>query len=252
MTDLESFVKRLIEVLEARDPIGVHRPFSVADLRNTILPYRLNRAALGLSNADDYELLVLRLVAEEGGFARTNPPEAAEIARNLANHPNPDLDLVETLGETTVQIGAAGLARIVEVSQVAPPAPAPRKPAPAPWAPRTPEAVETPDPEPSSAAAAPRPEPEPTPELFEPIADNVVVDEPAPPAAPSRSSSARPPVTACPACHRSLPTHRDVVFCPFCGAQVGVQRCSRCGSDIEPGWRHCVTCGHQVAPGTVA
>ena len=31
MTDLIRFAKRLVEVLEARDPVGVHRPLRVAD-----------------------------------------------------------------------------------------------------------------------------------------------------------------------------------------------------------------------------
>ena len=77
MNDLERFVKRLVERLEARDPTGLYRPVNIGDLRTSIMPYRLNRSALELSSHEDYELLVLRLVAEEGGLSKTNPPEAA-------------------------------------------------------------------------------------------------------------------------------------------------------------------------------
>src|SRR5215213_1415309 len=110
--DLERFVRRLVASLEARDRNGVHRPLPVAELRNRILPYRFHRAGLGLSSNEDYELLVLRLVAEEGGWVRTLPVEAADRARREIAEANPNLDLTDELGEATVQIGAATIGRL--------------------------------------------------------------------------------------------------------------------------------------------
>ncbi|MDX2058813.1 MAG: zinc ribbon domain-containing protein [Gemmatimonadales bacterium] len=305
MTPLERFVKRLVEVLESRDPGGVHRPLSVADLRGSILPYRQHRAAIGLTNSEDYEILVLRLVAEEGGFVRTYPPESAERARAEVAHPNPDVDLVESMDDTTVQIGAAGLARILAIGSDDPAVERPsgslrsplaglplvgtdgepgesradqpptRASAEAPAAvssaevPAAVSTVESPvaaDSESDgsesarsgpaeSAATESAASVEPAADLappFEPIADSISVDEEAPAASPSPNGPEPVAPSACPACSRALPTHRAAIFCPHCGVQLGVARCPRCSSDIEPGWRHCIVCGQRTGSAAFA
>ena len=265
MTDLARFVKRLVEVLEARDPAGVHRPLSVADLRGTIFPYRTQRSSLGLTSAEDYDLLVLRLVSEEEDFVWTYPPESAARARDEAAAINPNLDLVEDLGDATIQIGATALARIqamveelstqalefLEVIDVPRPAVEPTV---------TVEAAPPSAPAPIMTAPANLPEPELP--AFEPIAETIdIAIEPTPPpvapveaalpSVPSAPPSAPPAPTlpTCRACHATLPERRAVMFCPFCGERQGPATCARCGTELEPGWRHCVECG-QAVPGT--
>jgi hypothetical protein len=243
MTDLERLVARLIEVLRNRDATSLHRPLTVADLRNTVLPYRLHRSAIRLSSAEDYELLVLRLVAEEDGWVRTFPPEAAAKARTEVASPNPDLELVEALGGATVQIGAATVARFDEApvepprastwAAAPPPIPAVEVP-PIPEVSPPPEVVAPP-------AVAPAPPPPPVPVVEIPMFESVTVESAAPPLEPDSPT--------CEACHEALPSHRPVVFCPFCGRQVGVLRCSRCSEEIEPGWRHCINCGLAAGSG---
>ena len=141
MTDLVRFVKRLVEVLEAKDPTGVHRPLTVAELRGSVFPYRTQRSPLGLTSAEDYDLLVLRLVAEEGEFVRTNPSEAAVRAREEAASINPNLDLVEDLGDATIQIGAAALVRILAAVDELPRAPTLSRPPAFPATPAAPAAA---------------------------------------------------------------------------------------------------------------
>ena len=201
MTDLERFVKRLVERLEARDPTSLYRPVNVGDLRASIMPYRLNRSALELSSHEEYELLVLRLVAEEGGFARTNPAESAARCREEVNSSNPDLDIVEDLNDTTIQFGAAMLSALGTRHVALAPEPPP-------------------------------PEPEPP---------------PPPPRAERRVPSAES--VECATCHRPLPTHREVTFCPYCGTRLGRLQCGRCGDDIEPDWSHCIRCGATTGGG---
>src|SRR5690606_4300761 len=101
------------------------------------------------------------------------------------------------------------------------------------------------------ATSAPPAPPEPE---FEPIADDIVVDVPVPvqhaaPDEPEGRSGLRASVAICPFCSSPLPTHRGVSFCPYCGGRLGPRRCSRCGSDVEKGWRHCISCGQAVAGG---
>lgn len=66
--------------------------------------------------------------------------------------------------------------------------------------------------------------------------------DPAPAPNPSRASA---PVQGgtCKSCGRTLPLHRQVIFCPFCGQEAGGRHCTDCGEELEPGWRYCVTCG---------
>ncbi|MFN0181090.1 MAG: zinc ribbon domain-containing protein [Gemmatimonadales bacterium] len=253
MTDLERLVARLIEVLRNRDASSLHRPLTVADLRATVLPYRLHRSAIGLSSAEDYDLLVLRLMAEEDGWVRTFPPEAAAKARTEVASSNPDLELVEALGDATVQIGAATVARFDEAPAESPRASswAPPPPIAAAEAALVPEVPAVPDvAAPPATAAFPvvapspvdaPPPPPPPPAVEIPMFESVVVESAAP--------SSEPETPTCKACHQALPTHRPVGFCPFCGRQVGVLRCARCSEEIEPGWRHCINCGLAAGSG---
>jgi predicted amidophosphoribosyltransferase len=50
----------------------------------------------------------------------------------------------------------------------------------------------------------------------------------------------------CPFCTKPLPEGRAVTFCPHCGQNVTVRHCPACSSEVESGWRHCVTCGREV------
>ena len=44
-------------------------------------------------------------------------------------------------------------------------------------------------------------------------------------------------------CGGTLPLDRTVNFCPHCGANQREPRCPACQSEVELGWRHCVSCG---------
>jgi hypothetical protein len=73
------------------------------------------------------------------------------------------------------------------------------------------------------------------------------------PEAPSQEpeEAVTPPAPAtvaarCPHCFEAMPTGRPVVFCPFCGKNVKAIECPQCGSQMEPGWRYCITCGQDM------
>lgn len=296
MTDLERFVKRLLETLKARHPAGAQRPFTVAELRGAVLPYRMHRSALGLSSSEDYELLVFRLMAEEGGFARTTPPDAAERAREEIASPVPDLDLLELLGDTTLQLthDVAGRLAAIESAELAEVLPPVEPVAPvaamepvlrgaddaesaADDAEQEPGLVSDEEPvavdlEESAVSDAEQadgddsdvPDAEPPIEEQLPTSPTVASDVSSspdvnaaeeisaelPPFEPLADSVSVDGITAtstgeqvCLSCEVPLPPDRLLAFCPFCGEQVGVRRCRRCGSEMEPDWRYCGACG---------
>ena len=67
MTDLERLVRQLVDNLSAIDPARLQQPVTLADIRDTIVPYRATRRALQLESSEDYELALMRLCAGEGG-----------------------------------------------------------------------------------------------------------------------------------------------------------------------------------------
>lgn len=259
MSDLHAFVRRLAEAVRDHDPDGLRSPLAVGEIQSRMMPYRACRRALGLDTAEEYELLLLRLVAEESGLARTNPPEAAERCRVEVAAVLPDLAFLQQLGEVTVQLRPGILQATAQVARRT------RRPVEEPAASIEPEApaVERrpPDPDPgpmtgpaaAPAGVAPMVEP-----VGDPVADasppgaDLGQPPPPPPSSPAPgplmtdSDSADMPATplACPRCDRTLPKGRPVRFCPDCGQNVLVRLCPACRSEMEPEWRHCVMCGH--------
>ena len=69
---------------------------------------------------------------------------------------------------------------------------------------------------------------------------------PAPPPPEPRPPSADSALM-CLYCGTTLPAGRTVNFCPSCGQSQTTPRCPQCQTEIELGWRHCITCGAALA-----
>jgi hypothetical protein len=95
VSDLERFFAQLVRNLAALNPARLRQPLTLAEIRESIIPYRANRRALELESSEDYELIVIRLCAGEGGFAITEPEEAHADFVQEVESPNPDLTIVE-------------------------------------------------------------------------------------------------------------------------------------------------------------
>lgn len=121
MTDpLRRFARALVQRL-GEAPGGPHRAVTVEEVRSRLLPYRAYRSVLGFESVEDYDVVVMRLVGEEGGFVRTLPQLAAERCRAEAEGPAPNPELLDQLADVTIQIGAEALGRIFEESPEPPP-----------------------------------------------------------------------------------------------------------------------------------
>ncbi len=208
MTDLERFFRRLVGNLAGTDPARLHRPLPLTDIQRDILPYRANRRALELDTSEDYEMVLLRLCAGEGGLVLAEPEEArARFAQELES-PSPDLDVLHAFENVLLTLRPGALA--AESSFAPPPSASPAVPDPAP---------------PELAASEP------------PVPDELAVPEP--PEGGHRSD-------ACRYCGGALPAQRAVNFCPHCGRSRTAPTCPRCRTELDPGWKHCVNCGAAV------
>jgi hypothetical protein len=114
MSDLERFFALLVQNLATLHPARLRQPLTLAEIRESILPYRANRRALELESSEDYELMIIRLCAGEGGFAITEPEEAhADFVQELASS-NPDLTIVEKHRKAVVGLDRRSLAKALD------------------------------------------------------------------------------------------------------------------------------------------
>jgi len=227
MDELTRFARRLVEQLTASKE-GVNRAVPIGQIREKILPYRTHRRTLLLESVEDYETVLLRLVAGERGFVRTLPPAAAKRCQDELAGANPDLGVLDELADSTIQITSLAAAQIVgdddqgTVALSDPPvigseAKQPRRPA-------------------EIASVAPRP----------PQSDKVQYRRTAEIASVAPRPQGDNSLPECRHCHHVMPAGRTVVFCPWCGGRLIPFTCARCQTELDSEWRHCITCGAPV------
>jgi len=208
LTDLERFFRRLVSNLASSDVRRLGGPVALADIPTTIVPYRSNRRALQIDSSEEYEMVLLRLVAGEGGYVRTDPEEVRRKFEEEIRSPNPDLEVIHRFEDVSI------LLRPDRVNQALQPASEDD------YAP-----VQTSFPPPSDEAEAILEE-----EMEEDLAE------------PDDVADLEPVRAQCLYCGGALP-ERPVNFCPHCGQSQTEPTCPQCHADVEPGWRHCVNCG---------
>jgi predicted RNA-binding Zn-ribbon protein involved in translation (DUF1610 family) len=229
LTDLERFFRRLVDNLIAIDPARLHRPVELADVAQTVVPYRTNRRALELESNEDYDMVLLRLCAGEGGFVRTDPPELQEAFAAQASSVNPDLSILRDLGATQLYLATEQLAYALGPEPGASYAP--------------PEEDDLDEPEPATRPiAAPSLDAVRWPRsTIEPVAPyELEADDPVSAEEPGERTG------RCSYCGGALPTSRSVNFCPHCGESQSFIRCPACQAEVELGWKHCITCGAPI------
>jgi hypothetical protein len=132
-----------------------------------------------------------------------------------------------------------------------PPPSAPPSSAAPPSAPPSP-----PSPPAPSRAAAARPTPPTVPAPAAPVSQSARPPQPGTAASltPSaamptqqRTTTAEAHGGRCRYCDGSLPAGRALTFCPHCGQNLTVVHCPACNSELEMGWKFCVTCGRGIA-----
>jgi predicted RNA-binding Zn-ribbon protein involved in translation (DUF1610 family) len=114
VSDLERFFAQLVRNLAALNPARLRQPLTLAEIRESIIPYRANRRALELESSEDYELIVIRLCAGEGGLAIAEPEEAHADFVKEAGSSNPDLTIVEKHRKAVVGLDPRAVARALD------------------------------------------------------------------------------------------------------------------------------------------
>lgn len=231
MTDLERFFRRLVTNLAERDPSRLHHPIPLEDIHGSIVPYRTNRRALQLESSEDYELVLLRLCAGEDSLVRTEPEEARVRFEGEVLSPNPDLEILHRVENVVISLRSGPLERALDAEPDSGLAYAPAEPV---YLPSLPE-VDLPTLEPVRN--------EPLDAAPDDLA-NYTQPRPVPEPADERTA-----IPHCLYCGDALPSDRPVRFCPHCGQRQSPPECPQCHSEVDPGWRHCVSCGTALTEG---
>ena len=102
---LERIFDRLVRTLSANGPDQFRAPFTVAEIVQSLVPYRTYRNELAVDTLQDYEHAVLEMLAGERGWLVCDPDTVAVIKKELAS-PDPDTGLLRRLQTVEVRMGA--------------------------------------------------------------------------------------------------------------------------------------------------
>jgi hypothetical protein len=236
--ELDRLFSRLVQNLAELDPSRLHRPFPVSELHEHLVPYRTHRVQLGFETHEDYEMTILRLLAGERGYASVEPPEVgATLAREAASV-NPNTSLYRQYGAARVHLDPD---RVGEALGGA--VPATDEEAPADLAPQGREAAAG-SPAGATLEVLSEDDEEEVEEAQGQLPFALAEEEDEPAAAAPRT--VRGPSAPCAYCGGELPVGRTVLFCPHCGQNVGVVHCPACGTELDVGWKFCISCGARM------
>ena len=220
MAELEHFFRVLVQTLAGQNPASLHHPIAIGEVTR-ILPYREARRHLPLDSVEEYETLLIRLCAGEGGFAQADSAAQQEFAAE-ATRAIPDLNVIRRRAEAHLVLRTEPLAEALNGAVEGRFAPRDGGEA----GTRGSAMEELTDGPPDRLTARPTASPGGVSNL------EFVVEHPA--------------VIRCAFCGGILPATRQVNFCPQCGMGQDVGKCGKCGADVDVGWRYCVTCGEEL------
>ena len=205
----------------------------IAEIRDTLLPYRRFRGPLGVHMEEDYDALLLQLAAGDDGYASLDDAAILKLFQSERRSSNPDLSQLEVHGTALLTLDADRVARVLAEYE--------------------------------SATAAPTDDLVIIDEADEDAEDDLPLDvaraaihaapfeapkhlTPVPPAPATTTAApfpagAAPAAPFCPFCGGDLPIGRAVRFCPHCGQNQKTMPCPDCGVEADIGWKHCVACG---------
>lgn len=228
MDALDLLFRRIVLAAQAAGALG--RPVDVGEILDKLAPYHAARRDGLIEDNDHYMHTVMQLLAGARSYIFADELLQDDLLAELAS-PNPDLTIPRAYINTKVQLSTEGVSRIlagdgtIDLSPPTPTQPVQRTTVGASAATRESQVRTTP----GDIAAAPG------------KGNWKRTDTAALP--PSTTGNPHP---ACPYCAQNLPEGRPVKFCPSCGLNLLVRRCSGCSAEIESGWKFCITCGRSA------
>jgi Double zinc ribbon len=248
MDNLDRMYRHLVRTVRSRFPQYLTQPFDVAELYQTVLPYRHHRRELGLETNDDYEITLTELLAGARDYLIVDDQMRAALKQELTAA-NPDPSAFKQFARSRVALSPTALRSLDAGPAVDPASPdvaLPFAPSVSMTSPSEPAAVTAPvqrveAPEVQVPRAATQPTMGATPMTPPAVANpgrpsGMVVG-------PGGGTIVPAAGERCRACDGELPEGRAITFCPHCGQNLTTINCPACGSELELGWSFCPTCG---------
>ena len=256
MDDLDRLFRRVVHNVRAAYPELLTQSFEVSQLYQQVVPYRLNRREIGVDSVEDFELALMQLLSGARGYL-TGDADMQRALQDELESLNPDLSAYR--GFATSRIGlATDAVRHIEqqpMSQATASVGASASTASSSAvAARATERISTsgtasPDLPRSGGSGGSSAGPPTSHNQPSAMPSSKSAGSPASTASQSRTAEGAGdhPASACRYCGGSLPEGKSIVFCPYCGHDLTVQHCPACNTELEIGWKFCITCGRQVS-----
>jgi hypothetical protein len=227
MDDVERMYRHLVHIIRTKFTPMLTQPFEVGELFQTILPYRLHRRELGLQSNQDYEMVLLELLAGPRGYLVVDDKMRDTLAAQL-NAPTPDPSVIREFASAHVALAPEWLHLLDAQTRAS----------------GTQGAVGA-----STPARSSSPHRTGSGSFAIPHTPTASAGLPADAAPPRRAAKPVAVSTGdhCTFCNGELPAGRQISFCPHCGQDLTMVHCPACGSELERGWKFCVTCGRASA-----
>jgi hypothetical protein len=251
--ELDRLFLRLVQIVRERMGSDVSAPMEILELYQDIIPYRVFRRerGSGFDTNEDYEHALTRLLSGERGYVRGDE-RMQQTLRDELGARNPDTAFFREFARNHVAVTAEGMAaaeslvrgeaaRVSAVTdrvEVVEEQTEDRRPKPE--ADRGPTETGARDRQSVPRAAMAPPADTPRRDSSE-LEDGMGVS-------PMRYVTASTIGGRCRYCSSQLPNNRKLVFCPFCGHDLTTLQCPACSTELELGWKFCVTCGRTMAP----
>ena len=228
MDDVERMYRHLVRTIRTTFPVYLSQPFEVGELYQTILPYRLHRRELGFETNQDYEHALMTLLTGANGYLVIDERMRDVLKAELAGT-NPDTARIRDFASAHVALAPEALQLVESGSQR-------RTSGGGATISRT---SATPHRSASGAMAAVAGATSAETGTTVPFSD-------------AKQRVARPITVSeegenCSFCKAALPPGRQISFCPHCGQDLTMVHCPACGSELDRGWKFCVTCGRGAA-----
>ena len=108
MDNLDRMFRHLARIVRARHPQYLTQPFTVAELHQSILPYRLHRRELGLETNEDYEITLSELLSGARDYLIVDESIRERLRSELASK-NPDPTAFKQFATSTVALSPNAL-----------------------------------------------------------------------------------------------------------------------------------------------
>lgn len=250
MDDLDRLFRRVVHNVRGAYPELITQSFEVSQLYQQVVPYRLNRREIGVETVEEYELALMQLLSGARGYL-TGDADMQHALQDELESLNPDLSAYRAYATSRIAVSADAV-RAIDQQPITQPVGTPLPAsvgaaASAVVAARTTERISASSDAEGSDSLAQRTAANPHPQPPAAMSSKSASTSSGSSAATDSGQGGGAHDTNCRYCSGALPAGKSIVFCPYCGHDLTVQHCPACNTELEVGWRFCITCGRQVS-----